>query len=489
MNKKLVCLLLVTLLMISGIGIAYGNNAWDYERIHFNSTVVDTHNDTMMRVVNPTSWQPEHDLYDLDRQINLQKVYKGGLDVAFYAAYTGYQGNTQFFIDTYGYEGRTARTNSRMLALINALYWSEDNNSDLMTIETNLKGIEKAVRKGKHVAVPTLEGMYSFEEYNAHELLEQYYDLGIRAAAMVWNPANALGAGTAVANDASNAGLTELGKEMVREMNRFGIVVDVSHMNETSFYDTLDTSEAPIIASHSGVDAVRAHVRNLTDDQLLAIKDNGGIVQVNFWDAVVAPEGETATISYLVDHIDHIVNLIGIDHVGIGSDFDGASMPVDLQDASYLPDLTKELVDRGYIRKEIEKILGGNTLDLMKEVEKIAEKDSSRVGQGLTITPTFEMGEVFETTHPLLSAKVSRDRGSHIDEDGFRVIVDGISYEPTFDATTGTLSLLLEEGLLGSGPLNDDGTQEMTGNYHVVTFEAVNNAGKVSRETVIFYVK
>ena len=489
MNKKLVSLLLVTLLMISGIGIVYGNNAWDYERIHFNSTVVDTHNDTMMRVINSTSWQPEYDLYNLNRQINLQKVHEGGLDVGFYAAYTGYQGNTQFFIDKYGYEGRMARTNSRMLSLINALYWNENNNSDLMTIETSLKNIEKAIRDGKHVAVPTLEGMYSFEDYNAHELLEQYYDLGIRAAAMVWNPANALAAGTSVANDAPNAGLTELGKEMVKEMNRLGIVVDVSHMNETSFFDTVATSKAPIIASHSGVDAIREHVRNLSDAQLLAIKENGGIAQVNFWDAVVAPVGETATISYLVDHIDHIVDLIGIDHVGIGSDFDGASMPVDLQDASYLPDLTKVLVDRGYSRQDIEKILGGNTLDLIKEVEKIAEKDSSRVGQGLTITPSFEMGEIFESTTPLLTAKVSCDRGSQINEDNFKVIVDGISYEPTFEANTGTLSLLLEEELLGSGPLNEDGTQEMTGNYHVVTFEAVNSAGKISRETVIFYVK
>ncbi len=485
MFKKIISSLLIAGSLTPLLGFS---PAWDVERIHFNATVVDTHNDTMMRVIDSSSWMPTQDLLDLDRQINLNKVRTGGLDVAFYAAYTGYQGNNAYFLERYGEKGRTDRTNSRMLALINALYWSEENHPELMTVESSLKEIEKGVSSGRHVAVPTLEGMYSFEDYNAHELLQQYHDLGIRAAAIVWNPANSLGAGTSVANDAPDAGLTELGRDMIREMNRLGIIVDVSHMNETTFYDTLAVSQAPVIASHSGVDAVRVHVRNLTDDQLLALKANGGIGQVNFWDAVVAPEGETATVAYLADHIDHIVDLIGIDHVGIGSDFDGATMPVDLQDASYLANLTEELVTRGYSRKDIEKILGGNTLRLMKEVEKLAEKDPAKQGQSLTITPAFAMGDDFDTTTPLLSATVTAPRGSWIDPAGFRVIVDGIAYEPTFDAMTGTLSLQMEEALLGAGPLNADETQTMPGNYHVVTFEATSNAGKVTRETVIFYV-
>ncbi|MDW7671397.1 MAG: membrane dipeptidase [Bacillota bacterium] len=257
-KKKFLCSLLVGLLLLSSILVSSALPAgWSAERIHFNATVVDGHNDTMMRVVNSTSWLPELDLYDLNRQLNLQKAKEGGLDVAFYAAYTGYQGTNAFFIDTYGYEGRTARTNSRMLALINALYWNAEKNSDLMVIATSLNDIEKEVRDGKHVAVPTLEGMYSFEEDNAFELLQQYYDLGARAAAIVWNPANSLGAGTSVANDAPNAGLTDLGKEIMREMNRLGIIIDVSHMNETTFFDTIAVSKVPIIASHSGVDAIR----------------------------------------------------------------------------------------------------------------------------------------------------------------------------------------------------------------------------------------
>lgn len=462
--------------------------SWDYKRIHFNSTVVDSHNDTMTRVIDSQTWIPAENLLDLDGQINLNKVKTGGLDVGFYAAYTEYQGNNAYFLETYGEEGRTARTNSRILALINALYWSQEKNPDLMTIETSLKGIEKGVKSGRHVAVPTLEGMYSLRDYNAKELLEQYYDLGIRVAGIVWNPANSLGAGTSVANDEADAGLTDLGKDVIREMNRLGIIVDVSHMNETTFYDTLATATAPIIASHSGVDAVRVHVRNLTDDQLLAIKANGGIVQVNFWDAIIAPDGETATVAYLIRHIDHIVELIGIDHVGIGSDFDGATMPVDLQDASSLSNLTKKLVVRGYSREDIEKILGGNTLRLMKEVENLAEKEPSKQGQGLTINPNIEMGDDLGCGTPLLSATVTAERGSDIDPLGFRVIVDGIVFEPDFDAAAGTLSLQIDDPLLGAGPLNETETLEMTGNYHVVTFEGTNKTGNVTKETVIFKV-
>ncbi len=485
-KMKVTALFLGLILMTPGISVASGG--WDAERIHFESTVVDTHNDTMMRVVDPVSWMPAYDLYDLNRQINLQKVKTGGLDVAIYAAYTGYQGNNADFLERYGVEGRTARTNSRMLALINALYWSEEQNPDHMTIATSLKEIEAGVRSGKHVAVPSLEGMYSFEVYNAHELIRQYYDLGIRAMAIVWNPANALGAGTSIANDASNAGLTPLGVDMIQEMNRLGMIVDVSHMNETTFYDTLSVSSAPVMATHSGVDAIRFHVRNLSDDQLIALKENGGIAQINFWDAVVAPDGEIATIQYLVDHIDHVVNLIGIDHVGLGSDFDGATMPVDLQDASYLPALTEELVARAYTKQDIEKILGGNSLRLMKEVEKIAEKSPSKNGQGLNITANFTRGAVFETKTPVLTAKVAANKGAKVNPDGFRVIIDGIVYDPEYYKKTGELSVRAEE-LLGSGPIDATGNTMMHGNYHVITFEGVNNAGKITRETVIFYVK
>lgn len=461
----------------------------DAEGIHFDATVVDTHNDTMMRVIDAATWKPANDLLTLDRQINLQKVKDGGLDVAFYAAFTGYQGNTAEFLERYGVEGRAARTNSRSLAMINALYWSEASYPDRMTIASSLKAIEAGVRSGKHVAVPTLEGMYGFESFNAVELMRQYYDLGVRGMAIVWNPVNALGAGTSIANDAPNAGLTDLRKQVIAEMNRLGIIVDVSHMNETTFYDSIAVSKAPLLATHSGASAIRPHVRNLTDDQLLAIKENGGVAQVNFWDEVVVDKSyQVATVAALVDHIDHMVKLIGVDHVGIGSDFDGATMPVDLLDASYLPALTKELVARGYSTKDIGKILGGNSLRVLKEVERLAEKSPANQGQTSWITADFDKGDTFGAT-PLLTATVDAKQAKKVDPDSVRVIIDGVVYEPSFDAKAGTITYQVEEPLLGAGPTNADGTAQMAGNYHVVTFEATNHAGKISRATEIFYVE
>lgn len=492
-KHRWICMLLVAAMILMGFTTTSDYaDGWSAERIHFNSTLVDTHNDTMMKAINSTTWLPQVDLIGptpANFQLDIPKAQAGGLDVAFYAAYTGYQGTNAFFIDTYGLEGRTARTNSRMLALLNALFWNVERNSDAMVIATSLNEIEKGVRAGKHVAVPALEGMYSFEENNAFELLQQYYDLGVRSAAIVWNPANSLGAGTSILNDAPNAGLTELGKQIMQEMNRLGIIIDVSHMNETTFFDTIAISKVPIMATHSGADGIRLHVRNLSDDQLLALKQNGGVAQVNYWNTVVANPGEIANISRLVDHIDYIVNLIGVDHVGLGSDFDGAAMPVDLLDASYLPALTEELVARGYTRQEIEKILGGNSLRVLKEVQNYAEKQPSLVGKGLTIVPDLNMGDIVNDTTPLLTAKVEANKGSKIDKNSFRVIVDGIAYKPEFDEKTGMLSLQMLDELLGSGPLNLDGTSQMPGNFHVVTFEGRNTADKITRETVIFYVQ
>src|SRR5699024_8316926 len=170
----------------------------------------------------------------------------------------------------------------------------------------------------------------------------------------------------------------------------------------------------------------------------------------------------------------HVVELIGIEHVGLGSDFDGASMPKDLQNASEMPGITKELVDRGYSKQEIEKVLGGNALRVLKEVEKAAEKDSSKRGVSPAIEPEYEMGEIIDSRTPLLKADIDTKRGPAVDGDSFKVIVDGITYEPEYDEDTSTLSLHLNE--------------ELQERFHVVTFEAANKAKKVTRETRIFYI-
>ncbi|NLJ99041.1 MAG: membrane dipeptidase [Tissierellia bacterium] len=469
MNKRVFAYLVVALLITSLASASFATPANDKTAldIHFNSIVVDSHNDTMMKAINSTTWLPETDILEnTNFHIDIPKLQAGGLNVPFFAAYTS------------GYYGNTPRSISRTLALINALHWTEENNSDVFKITTSLKEIEKAVHEGKIAAVPTIEGAYSLDEDNAIELLHQYYDLGIRAVGFTWNSSNDLGEGANrqygdPERTPSSGGLTKLGEEVAKEMNRLGMVIDVSHMAESTFWDVINVSKAPIIASHSGMHSLRNHQRNLTDQQLKALAKNGGVVGVVFYPEFLTYERPNYIKDY-VDHIDYAVNLIGIDHVGIGSDFDGGPLPDDLKDSSELYKVTEELVRRGYKKQDIEKLLGKNTLRVLKEVEKVAQNHPNKVGQGLTIKPAYKMGEIISTTTPKLTAEIIREKGSKIDAGGFRIIVDGISYDPEYDEETSTLSLQLTE------PLKE--------RFHVVTFEATNNAGKIKRETRIFYI-
>jgi len=211
-------------------------------------------------------------------------------------------------------------------------------------------------------------------------------------------------------------GLTEFGEKVVREMNRLGMIIDLSHASDASFYDVLELSEAPVMASHSASRAMWDHPRNLSDSMLIALAEKGGVVQVCFVTSflndqpfpardsarneVVAHHGnyyelppdekaafvedwirvdslfppKLATVSDLADHIDHIVNLVGIDHVGIGSDFDGGGLLKDCYEVSELPNITRELLNRDYTKEDLEKIWGANFLRVFREVEKIAGK-------------------------------------------------------------------------------------------------------------------
>ncbi|SMP63473.1 dipeptidase [Anoxynatronum buryatiense] len=468
---RLVPLLVAALLCFGGITAGATTSSPRAEEIHLNAIVIDTHNDTMMKVVDERTWLPVIDIGGTtpsDFQLDIAKAKAGGLDVAFYAAYNVYQTDSAHIIP---------RTNSRTLALINALHWTAQRNRDTMVIARSMSELEKGLADGKHVAVATLEGMYAFTDENAIELLHQYDDLGVRAAGIVWNTPNSLGAGAHVANQGPDAGLTDLGKAVIREMNRLGIIVDVSHMNETTFYDTMAIVQAPVIASHSGVDGVRPHVRNLSDDQLLALKENGGVAHINFWSTTVADVGQTATIARLADHIDYVAGFIGVDHVGLGSDFDGAPMPVDLPNASYLPALTAELVRRGYSEEELEKILGGNLLRVFREVEALAHQSSSPRGLGFTILPELQPGEIIHNARPRFTANVISHGGDFVEAATFRVIVNGIVYEPEWHAATGILSLEMPDPLLNHG------------NFHVITFEGSSNQHVIARETLIVYVQ
>ena len=165
----------------------------------------------------------------------------------------------------------------------------------------------------------------------------------------------------------TGGGLSELGAQSVEELDRLGMIVDVSHINDEGFWDVLDHTKHPVIASHSNSRTVCRHPRNMTDEMIVALAENGGVMGMNFAPSFVHPT--LATLQGVVDHIDHIVDLVGPDHVGLGSDFDGIpSTPVGLEDATRMPYITEELVKREYNEVDIKKILGGNHLRLMKQV-------------------------------------------------------------------------------------------------------------------------
>lgn len=445
------------------------SNDWDNIKeeveeveLYEGQITVDSHNDTMMKVIDEETWLPLVDIgQDTDFHIDIGKMKAGNLNVGFFAAYTS------------DYYGKPERSLSRTLALINALYWTEKNNEDEFRIAKTYDEIHNTLIEGKIAAVPAIEGGYSITEENALELLMQYHNLGIKSFAFNWNYSNALGEGAAgtyadKAASKSSGGLTKLGKTTVRRMNDLGMIVDVSHMNERTFWDVIETSKAPIIASHSGVYSVRPHRRNLKDDQLLAIKDNGGLAAMVMYRDFVK-NLKDAYIKDFVDHIDYAVNLIGIDHVGIGSDFDGAELPFDMKDASELYKIREELLKRNYSKEGIEKLLGKNTLRIVKEVEDLANDNLE--ANDIEISPDFKMGEVINTRRPLLTAKVEGD----IDKSSIRVIVDGIAYKADLSQEKSTISL--------------DFKNELNERFHVLTFEAKNKDGESKRETIIFYIE
>jgi membrane dipeptidase len=204
---------------------------------------------------------------------------------------------------------------------------------------------------------------------NSIEKLKEFYSLGARYMTITWN--NDLE--WAVAAKGANSkkkGLSGIGKKVIETMDSLGMLIDVSHTGIKTIEDILKITKNPIIASHSGAYAINPHFRNLTDEQIIAIAEGGGVIGINFC-AWFLSKTRTATVKDIVDHIDYIVDLVGVDHVGLGSDYDGVfSLPKGMENVSKYPLITKTLVERGYSEKDIKKILGGNILRVFKQVCK-----------------------------------------------------------------------------------------------------------------------
>ncbi len=302
------------------------------------------------------------------------------------------------------------------------MYEQAAHHPDRMMMAFSADDIERAHREHKLAALLGIEGGHSIE--NDVRLLRDFYRLGVRYMTLSWSNTNEWADSSGDIDNPKvehHNGLTEGGKQIVFEMNRLGMLVDISHVADKTFYDAIAVSKAPVIASHSSARALTNHPRNMTDDMLRAVAKNGGVVQVNFYSAFLdenyrkADEaqkndrdaaikayidqrkaaGKTVTyldsdrierewaakiprppLSALIDHIDHIAKVAGIDHVGLGSDFDGVSgaTPEGIDSAADLPKITQALLDRGYSAGDIRKILGGNLLRVFREAERVSRE-------------------------------------------------------------------------------------------------------------------
>jgi len=418
LRSVFVCLLAVSLLSVSVSSVAAQTPQPRDERlwqrtlaIHRRAIVIDTHNDITTPMAN--------DDFDLNGtppapyRTNIARMKQGGLTAEFFSLYVKPQ---------YVTNGGAAR---RTLDMIDSVYRAAERNPRDLMIATSVADIRRAKQLNKIAALMGIEGGHAIED--SLPTLREFYRLGVRYMTLTWNNTNNWA--DAGRGEKKHGGLSDYGREVVREMNRLGMLVDVSHVSDETMSDALDVSKAPIIASHSSARALSDVPRNIPDDLLKRIAKNGGVIQVNFYSEFVDvktvkpqsderdarlkaqqealykkyrddPErlGEESDkleaanplpplpISKLIDHIDHIVKVAGIDHVGLGADFDGANdMPEGAQDVSMLPNITYELLKRGYTEQDIRKILGENFLRVFAAAEGVARSMSKNIsGDGST---------------------------------------------------------------------------------------------------------
>jgi membrane dipeptidase len=369
-------------------------------RLHFSSIVLDTHDDTTQRFFSKT--------YDLakrnpDGHIDIPRMRDGGMNAIFFSIWI---------------DGRVMGPPAIQKALdqIDAIHTNVRRNSKDMVFCRTAEDIRRAHKEGKIAALIGVEGGHMIG--NDIRIVRIFGDLGVRYMTLS-HFYNDEWADSSTDKPAHN-GLTDYGKDIVREMNRQGIMVDISHVSDKTFYDALEVSKAPLIASHSSCRAICNHPRDMNDDMIKALAAKGGVIQINYEKSFIdqaykdasdkltggvvaqfdwlkkqcgdddeclskemnkmekqaTAEGKLPHVTWerIIDHIDHVVKLVGPDHVGLGSDFDGATMPEGMDDCAHLPKITEALMRKGYSDGDIRKILGGNILRVMEANEKVAQE-------------------------------------------------------------------------------------------------------------------
>ena len=380
-----------------------GDISADAKKLHFSSLVVDTHDDTTQRFLDG-----KFDLgaRNLTGSIDIPRMREGGLGAIFFSIWipskiTG-----------------TEAVN-RALAQIEAVRAQVRTHSKDLAFATTAAEVREAHKKGEIAALMGVEGGHMIN--SDLDVLRKFASLGIRYMTLT-HSGNDEWADSSTDKPAHN-GLTDFGKDVVREMNRLGVMVDISHVSDKTFYDALEVSKAPLFASHSSCRAICDAARNMTDQMIKDLTAKGGVIQINYhvgflsqefrsaekahpeWEQAIAAElkkrcgdneacqlieGDHITREYveqgklprvdwtkIIEHIDHAVKVAGVDHVGLGSDFDGANMPYGMEDATKLPKITDALLKKGYSERDVRKILGENTLRVMTEVERVSRELNS----------------------------------------------------------------------------------------------------------------
>ncbi|MDZ7261015.1 MAG: membrane dipeptidase [candidate division KSB1 bacterium] len=361
--------------------------------LHQKALVLDTHCDTILRIMNEGM---DIGVRSSRGHIDIPRMREGGLDAQVFALWVA---------PSYLPNGAIRRT----LDMLDAMYRTIEQYPDQVELARTAADAYRITSQNKIAIFLGIEGGHAIEDDLA--ALRMFYRLGVRYLTLTWMNTNNWA--DAAGDTARWGGLNELGVQVVKEMNRLGMIVDVSHVSDEAFWDVLKVSTKPVIASHSCCRALCNHFRNLSDDMLRGLAQNGGVVGINYYvgyldqqyneqfeqidrelrsqlaalkekykdhDQQYQQERRAlfqermkdlpqVSIDRLIDHIDHVVKVAGIDHVGLGSDFDGISTPpVGLEDCSKLPNITQKLLDRGYSDEDITKILGGNFLRVFREV-------------------------------------------------------------------------------------------------------------------------
>jgi membrane dipeptidase len=369
-------------------------------KLHFSSIVVDTHDDTTQRFFSKD--------YDLGKRnptgsVDIPRMQEGGMNGIFFSIWI---------------DGKIMGPPAVEKALdqMDAVHENVLRNSGSIVFARTAEEVRRAHAQGKIAALMGVEGGHMIG--NDIRMVRIFSDLGVRYMTLShfynteWSDSST--------DKPAHNGLTAFGKEVVREMNRQGMMVDISHVSDKTFYDALEISKAPLIASHSSCRALCNHVRDMSDDMIKALAAKGGVIQINYeksfidqaykdaydketggvaahfaeltkdcnndedciskkmadMETKLTAEGKLPHVSWerIIDHIDHAVKLVGADHVGLGSDFDGADMPDGMEDCSKLPKITEALLRKGYSEPDIRKILGENTLRVMEQAERVSKE-------------------------------------------------------------------------------------------------------------------